>query len=783
MPFVFAAVFLTSLSLLVLELALTRLFSVVFYYHFAFLAISIALFGLGAGGVLSYFIRSKPPWSKLGWISAANSALVLLALQAVLRPDPDLTNARLAFVYVAASVPFIAGGAILSSAISETIAHVDRVYFFDLAGAAAGCLVLIPLLNNTGGPGAILGAAAGFAAAAGLWFLAASQTRLAGAAAVLALAWCAFLPYNRLNHVVDVTFAKGTALTDEIFVRWNSISRIAVRQEKGWGGPAIFIDADANTGIASENPTEWSEDRRQLFIRNQGSSLPYVIRPGAKTLIIGPGGGWDVTHSLASGSKDITAVEINPIIANDVMRGKFAHVSHGLYSRPELRVIVEDGRAFVRRSPEKYQVIQATLVDTWAATAAGAFALSESNLYTVEAFADYLGHLSDDGLLSLTRWGFEPPRESLRLVSLAIEALKRLGETEPAKHVLIIREGTRQQLAGIGAQDTVVIARKPYRAEDLARVRALLAEGKFQPVYLPDQPLPNQFAALLTAPDPTAYQRAYAFDISPAYDDRPFFFYSVQPRDLWKFLYRDPQDPVDYKINKAVPVLFGLVGVSLLATLLVLALPPLLLGTRLPRKAGVAGFLPYFAAIGTGYILIEVALIQRFVLFLGHPVYALTVVIFGMLVASGVGSYLSRRVRVTPVAVTGLVFLLSLALAPFLAAAVGWPLPLKIALTVAIVAPVAFLMGLPFPTGLRILESWHPPAVRWAWSLNAASSVLGSALAMFLSIYFGLTKTLWIGGLAYALAALLSRAAKSSDATRTSNVGRAFASAGFESRP
>jgi hypothetical protein len=206
---------------------------------------------------------------------------------------------------------------------------------------------------------------------------------------------------------------------------------------------SIRIDGDADTGIATQDLAMLSPASR----RPVGPGMPYLIRPGAKTLIIGPGGGEDVSRALASGSRDVTGVEINPIIASTIMQGRFAGYSQGIYLRPEVHIFVEDGRSFVRRSHEKYQVLQATLVDTWASTAAGAFALSENSLYTVEAFQDYLSHLTDDGIVAFSRWGFEPPRESLRLISLAMEALERLGEREPWRHVIVAREGS-DSLAG-----------------------------------------------------------------------------------------------------------------------------------------------------------------------------------------------------------------------------------------------------------------------------------------------------------------------------------------------
>ena len=563
------------MATLLVELSLTRIFSVVFYYHFAFLAISIALFGLGAGGVFSYAVAGWKGnlFSKLGHLSAINSVLVIVAVLVVLEQGRNPSAWYLALIYFTCALPFFVAGAVVSLAVSETIDRVNRVYFFDLAGAAGGCLLLLPLLNTLGGPDTTIVAAVLFAAAAAIWHGMSDSVTARATSVALALLLFGLLLFNKQYGLITVVYAKNQKLEHESFVQWNSFSRIAIAPEKSSGAPTIFIDADASTGIANFDFAHLSaHDLHDLLY--QGPGLPYAIRPAAKTLIIGPGGGWDVARALASGSRDITGVEINPIIATTIMRQRFPQLSRGLYLRPDVHIFVEDGRAFVRRSSEKYQVLQATLVDTWASTAAGAFALSESNLYTTDAFQDYLTHLTDDGILAFTRWGFDPPRESLRLISLAMVALRDLGEAEPQRHIIVGREGSRADLAGWGARDTVLISRRPFSGEDIGRARHTLAEAHMTAVYLPDERIPNQFTELLHSSDPGAYERRYPFDITPVSDNRPFFFYTVQPQDLWNFITHASTRSEDYKINKAVPLLFELLGISVVATLIVLALPP-----------------------------------------------------------------------------------------------------------------------------------------------------------------------------------------------------------------
>ncbi|MEP6714335.1 MAG: hypothetical protein ABJC09_02100 [Terriglobia bacterium] len=762
-PLLYLAIALTTSATLLLELAMTRIFSVVFYYHFAFLAISTALFGLGIGGVLSYVVADRKGafFLKLGVLSLINAALVFLSLMVVLTRGAEVSTFDFALIYFTNSLPFIGSGMIVSLTIGSTIDRVDRVYFYDLLGAAAGCLLLVALLKTIGGPDTVIAAGVLFAAAAAVWFSLGGFKVGRIASVATGLAFTMLVLANSRFHFIEVRYAKGQKIREEQFVKWNPISRIGLAKDKD-AGEMIFIDADASTAIANFD-FEHLTAANLKDLMHQGPGIPYRLRPGAKTLVIGPGGGWDVSRAIASGSHDVTAVEINPIIANTIMRQKFPQLSRNLYLRPDVHVEVEDGRSFVRRSQSKYQVIQATLVDTWASTAAGAFALSENNLYTTDAFRDYLSHLTDDGILTFTRWGFDPPRESLRLVSLALVALAQLGERNPERHVMVGRAGGKSDLAGWGATDTVIFSRKPFSDADVALARAAFLDSGMTPVYLPGDAPTNPFGQLLLSPDPAAYERAYQFDITPVDDNRPFFFYTVQPRDVPAFMLSTGGRSADQKVNVAIPKLRDAMIVSIVAVLLILIMPPLLLGTRLPSEKSVRSFLLYFFAIGAGYILIEVALIQKFVLFLGHPTYALTVVIFSMLISSGAGSFASRsligsrRVRLMAALAlaAALVCVLAVIVQPVLSAGVGLPLGVKMLATVVMIAPAGFVMGLPFPTGLRLLEQVHEPSVRWAWSLNAAASVMGSVGALVLSLYMGLMGTLLVGGALYLVALLV----------------------------
>lgn len=762
-PQIYFGILSTSLGTLLLELTLTRIFSVVYYYHFAFLAISIALFGLGAGGVFSYAVSNWPGpiFRKVGILAASNAIGCVLCLWYLLTQTGELHTAQLAIAYFVTAVPFFFSGTILSLIISETLERVNKTYFFDLLGAATGCLVLVPLLHWIGAPSTVLVAAILFSVSSAIWFHLNASPRGRAGSVMIGILLVALIAVNNKHPLLDVRYAKGQRLTDEEFVRWNALSRIALKPEPGSEMKSIVIDADAATGVARFDFEHLSE-RERNDLAFSGAGVPYLLRPAAKTLVIGPGGGWDVSRALASGSKQITGVEINPIIADVIMREKFPQYSNRLYFRPEVKIVVEDGRAFVRRSSERYQVIQATLVDTWASTAAGAFALSENNLYTTNAFYDYLSHLTPDGVLAFTRWGFDPPRESLRVVALARAALEQLGERNAANHVAVIREDA-QKLRGWGTRDTILVSRRPFTPADLATFDSLPGRSSMQVVYRPGTISASAFRDLLLAANINRFYQNYPFDVRPVSDDRPFFFYTVQPRDLWKFVLSASRATADFKVNSALPVLFALVGISLLATAVIVCLPPLILKQQVPRSRESLITLMFFLCIGAGYILVQVSLIQKFVLFLGHPTYALTVVIFSMLLSSGMGSFFSKhliqsqvsRLTLTLVLIAAAVSVLSLLVTPVADNGVTLPFAWKVLITVGLIAPAGFLMGMPFPTGLSLLKTVMPSVVRWAWAVNAAASVLGSAAAMFLAIYFGLSMTLRLGGLCY-LGALLS---------------------------
>lgn len=818
---------LASFGSLLLELALTRLFSVVLYYHFAFLAISLAMLGLGVGGVFSYLQRDRmAQWNlrKLASvICAMNAGAVLFSLWIALHTPVllllDLSNMlRLSAIYISAGIPFVLTGVLFSLVFARETKHVAILYSADLTGGAFACLAVVPLLNTLGGPNVVVCAALAMALAAGIWADTKVQRKVSIAMVALLIA---LIAANHSQRLIDVVYAKGSSdgyLFDE-FARWNAISRVEVLS---WDGPDKWasIDAVAATLIVNADP----QDPKSIsYVKKwaPSSGIPNVLRPTGKYAIIGPGGGIDVLGAVVGGSPDVTGIEINPLIADTIVRGRYADYTHHLYQLPQVHIHVSEGRSWIRGSQEKYDVIQMTLVDTWASTSAGAFALSENNLYTVEAFGEYFDHLNSDGFLAITRWEFSQPREALRVVSEAIEMLRRSGIEDVRKHFIIIATG---QPLKYGRLVTVLTKKTAFTIDEERTVlKQVRSNAGLYPLYTPNvygrpdinsncgasvpaandgncfeqvlaemsetRMLPTEttepFQQLINLPwraivdgvdaSPRGkFIHDYPFEITPVTDNAPFFFFTFKASTILHTLFpTSGQGSIgwDWKNNLGLVVLGAMLIISIIAVSGFLVLPLALHKTA--HKPPITPLL-YFVALGLGFIVVEIALIQRFVLFLGHPTYAMTVVVFLMLLSGGAGSFASKywlketlRIRAVLGAIVGFVTLYAFLLHTVLGALVALPFLEKVALSAMLLVPLGFLMGMPFPAGLREIAGQNGAfsnastttesnTIEWAWAMNAASSVLGSVLAIVLALHFGLNATLGCAAGTYLAAAALT---------------------------
>lgn len=807
-----AGVGLVSASLLMTELALTRIFSVVMYYHFAFLAISIALFGVSASGVFAYVMRRRLDRRSTDAVLAVQSivyavaTIVALFWLVRLRVGLNYTPRNLGLmltIYALAALPFFAGGLVVSIAISRLASRINAVYAADLIGAAGGCLVLIPLLDRLGAPGVVLTAAALSIAAALLFAPASSRRNLSAVGAVvLAIPMTGQLSGRAGFDVVDT---KGHQSDRVLFSKWNSFSRIGVyeRPHGDWSLSTAYkgdlpdtrymdIDSAASTPIlglkrdlSNAGYLRYELTALAYYLKEPDSNpKPVIANPdGFTALVIGPGGGRDLASALVFGARHVDGVEINPIIADDVMRDRFLEFSGGIYVHPRISIAVDDGRSFVRRSTNHYDVIQASLVDTWAATAAGAYTLTENTLYTVDAFNDYLDHLNDDGVVTITRWVFD----GLRLVSLAQAACASRGWST-ADRIAVVRH---EHVA------TFLLKKSPFTVGEVSRLRAVSDQLGFDVLYTPagtsvppasdlrpsappppSLPLPTSvpddvdgtptadYARLILADDPNRFYSEYHQDIRPTTDDRPFFFHTTKLENQFDVAFGRKM-----LFGNGLSALLTLLWISAALVAIFVIGPLILVGRSTPRPRGWLAWLAYFGALGAGFMLIEVSVLQRFVLLLGHPVYSLTVTLFSLLLGTGLGASWSRRFDDAALRRTGVIGVLGVACValavivvatPVVMWAIPFPRPIRMVVAVTLLLPMGIALGIPMPTGMRMLAARAPHMVAWAWGINGALSVLGATLAIFIAMNWGFQVTLLAAAATY-LAGLIALIAATRD--------------------
>ncbi len=794
-------VLLTSLSALALEIVLTRVFSVTMWYHFAFLAISMALMGSAVAGMVLYFVpaAARPERARhtIGWLALALAIAVPVVFWVYLHIPFQVDLGRSGFaasqivwlilIYLDLTVPFFLAGAVLSLALASWPEQANRVYWADLTGASLGCLFSIVALDQLGGVQAVvtIGLVAALAGVVFLW----DSRRGRGAALLGGLALAGLLWGNASHNWLAITVNKtGGPEPTPAYEKWNAQSRVTVYQVQHYpffwsvdqarfdqavqqghflNFRLLLIDSVAGTAIQEFRGLLSEED----FLRDDLPSFVYQMIDQPNTLVIGPGGGRDVLAALASGAPHVTAVEVNPAVV-DAVRGPFADFDGHLYDRPDVTVAVDDARGYITRSPERYDVIQASLIDTWAASGSGAFALSENSLYTVQAFQTYFDHLSEAGLLTISRWYLtEQPAETLRLVSTGMAGWQAAGVADPRQNVAVVaRPNAVGQAEGMA---TALFQRTPFTPDEVARLQDRAAALGFTVLYAPGVTPTEAVGRFIAAPNHAALVAAFPLDISPATDDRPFFFNLVRFGDL---LEPSLSGSGVYQTSmEAINILAIALGVTAGVGVLFIVVP-LWLGSRrgrLPRPS--PRLLGYFAALGLAYILVEVPTIQELTVYLGRPVYSLAVVLFSLLISSGLGSLWSGRgqplgpgrlLRLFPLLFV-IVVAHALGSAWLLRQTIGLAFSTRLVITVGLVGALGFFMGMPFPTALRWAGARQPGVVPWLWGLNGLMSVLGSAVAIALAIHLGFQVTLLAAGGLYGLAGVaLAREVRQAELTQ-----------------
>jgi predicted membrane-bound spermidine synthase len=756
------------------------------WYHYAFMAVSLAMFGMTIGALVVYL---RPNWfpverihQQLTRSGLAFPVLILFSLVVHLcipfPRDPSVVGLlSIALNYTVIAVPFVASGTTITLVLTRFPAIVGKLYASDLVGASFGCVAMVLALQWMDGPSAVILSAAIAAIAPICFSRALGATRTGRTAVALAVALGALATLNakvvRDNGPgLRPVWVKGKAEEPPAYERWNSFSRVAAwgplhTGPAGWGFSSqlpkrlvdkyvINIDASASTDLTRFDGNAASVD----YLRYDVTNLAHQIRHDASVLVIGVGGGRDILSALSFGQKRIVGVELNGRIV-DALTDTYAAFGGHLERDPRVTIVADEARSYAARSGEKFDIIQASLIDTWAATAAGAFVLGESALYTTEGWRTLMARLTPRGVLTFSRWYRNDAAEVYRLTALATKALLDRGVSEPRRNVMLVRRmGDSPEGDGPEGIGTILVSPSAFSEEDVATIRRVSDDLGFEVMLSPDFARDATFASIAANRDLDRFADAYPFDISPPTDDRPFFFQMLRLRDV----VHPHLESSGWRTNAlAVLILATILATVVVLTVLCIVVP-LWLTTSKGALRGASPLFAYFAAIGFGFMLVEMSMMQRLNLFLGHPVYGATVVLSSMLLCSGIGSYLSQvfihaqaggsaPVRCLA-AVICVVLVWAIATPPIFSRFVSYGAPVRIAIATTTIAPVALFMGTAFPLGLRVASVRSSSLLPWLWGINGATSVCASVLAIGISLSFSISTALYAGACCYAISLL-----------------------------
>ena len=792
-------VFLICMCSLMLQIVQTRVISVIVYYHLAFFAISMAMLGMTAGSLIVYFksqlFSRERLFEHLAWISAAFAISIVLSTLSLITTvvGSSTTNTGIMTVVVWFKLiaillpPYVFAGMAISLALTRSPWPVGAVYGADLLGAASGCLVTLALLSQADAVSALI-AIAVFAAVASILFDVARRRSgevhqppfalsflgqgkrpiaLAALFGFIAIANAAVQPTTQASRwrdgLVLLLSKDNLELSKPAVMRWNTYSRIMASEAQDrrpflWGPSPITPPVEVSQrglvidGLAGTAMYGFDGDLSKLdFLRYDITNLAYSIRNQGRSAVIGVGGGRDLLSAYVFGFRDVTGIELNPIFI-DLLTREFRDFNR-LADLPGVRLLVDEARSWFARTDERFDLIQMSLIDTWAATGAGAYSLSENGLYTTQGWQHFLSALTPNGVFTVSRW-FSPQdiTETGRLVSLAAASLREQGIPRPEAHLFL---AASERLA------TLIVSKSPLSREELAQLRTQADTLQFDVLLSPDAPDRSHILAQIAdAQSPEALADLSAqvhLDLSATTDDRPFFFNQLLALDPASIaLARSRPDGIVRGNLLATMTLLMIVALSALLVVYLMILPSLPYVRQTSPALARAGTL-FFLLIGLGFMFVEIGLIQRISMFLGHPVYGLTIGLFGIILSTGIGAFCSERMPLTSnarmVAWAGALgiylMLLPFWLPTVVAAFESAPLLPRVLVSLVVVLPAGLLMGFGFPAGMRLVNAIDAAPTPWFWAVNGASGVLAASLAVATSIAFSINTSLWIGAACY----------------------------------
>ena len=789
------AILLLSVAGIAYQIALMRVLSIGQFHHFAYMIISIAMLGFGASGTLLALMRERVAGQEVVWLkrSALLTGPSLVLCYDITQQVPfetfQLTSQPghwryLLLLYIVLAVPFFFMACCVALAFMLLPREVPRLYFYDLAGSGVGAFGVIAMLYLV--PPHVVPYLLGLVCLlAWALLLVESRTRAAALGALCLIAAAAIVPlrdalpltpprvseYKGLSYALqfpdaDVMPAYTSPISVLTPVRSSMIretpGQLSLRypmSELGQLPPQIGLFFDAGAVSPVHEYTGFPDTFAWMAHVTAAAAFEWVEAP--RTVVIGAGGGTDVLMALYHGARQVDALEVEP----NVFRFS-ARYAPDLYERPDVRPIVAEGRGYLQAAREPYDLIVLPLMGSYTAASAGVFALHETNLYTVEALQLYAERLAPGGVLMMNCWLKTPPRDAIKLFATAVEAAEQAGIDEPGQHLAMLRTWNNA---------TILYSPEPLDDARITRLRAFAESRGFDLDYFPgireidanrfmqmEEPIYFDAAQAILFGDREAFYRNYLFFVRPATDDRPYFFRSFKWRSLPRLLEGMGTEWVPF-VELGYVTLVVTLGQGVIVAAVLILLPLVVLARRVQARRAKGAVIAYFAALGIGFMLIEIAFIQLFMRFLTYPVYAVSVVLTAFLLASGIGSLVAGQSRlneyrlmvfaIAGIAVTACVYLA--VLPPLFQLGAAWPDIVKVPASILLLAPLAFWMGMPFPIGLRRASAIDPNLLPWAWGINGCTSVIGASLATLLAIHLGFTAVIVIAVMIY-LTALLS---------------------------
>jgi len=769
-------VFLISLSILSLEILLMRIFSITLWHHYAYMIVGLALLGFGASGsFLTLFQKKlKPHFETASFIFiilfavsipvsfALSQKIDFNAFHALWQRTEYLDLLLFCFVLF---FPFFFGALFLGNVFATHGEKISSLYGANLAGSAAGCVLVVGLMYLMP-PVHILMLLSALLCASAAVLNVKRTFRMLICAGVLSVTLAFFLwvsplsmnisEYKKLSWLMDLPDAKRLKRSFSPLGMLDVIESGAIREAPGMSlaypgkmppQAALVIDADSLSPII-KNP---NDAQGPGYLDYCTFALVYHLKREPRVLVVGAGGASALCLALkVHDAQKVTALELDPDI---ITLARETMGENDIYEDPAVNVLIKEARNYLESAKERFDIIDISLIDSFVASSAGVYALAESYLYTRESFNIMFGRLTPAGLFSVTRWiESPPPRETLKLFATAVEALEMEGVSDASKHLLMIRKSPRTV--------TLIVKRSAFEAREIALAKKFCNERYFDLVYYPgmarseanrfskyDEPFFYDACVRVLSPGRSAFYEEYPFFVEPASDNRPYFYHTFK----WKCI------PVLKKYfgenwlafaEMGYFVLLAVLAIGIILSVILIVLPLLFLGrggTTGARRTSRPAALLYFFCIGIGFMFLEMSFFQKFILFLGHPIFSISVILAGFLGFSGLGSFFSKKIfpderkrillAVLLIAAVSIVYLVLLG--KILALLMSESDALKIIISWLLIAPLAFFMGFPFLSAVSVLERKAGHLIPWAWGVNCCASVISPALATLFAISFG----------------------------------------------